>query len=243
VGIDQHLNEQAPLDTVFADEQGRRAPLRSLFRGKPVILSFVYYECPMLCNMQLNGLLRAMRAMPLEAGRDFDVITLSFDAREKPEQAAAKKRQYVDQYRRAHGDEGWHFLTGEKEAIGRLTGAAGFRYIFDEASGQWAHASGIMVLTPEGRFSRYFYGIEISARDLRLGLVEASRGKIGSPADKILLFCFHYDPATGKYGLLVMNVVRAGGAATVLGICLFWVLMSRQRRKPDHHVARIPTVS
>ena len=243
VDLEQRLNTQAPLDTVFAAEDGRRAPLGSYLRGRPLVLAFVYYECPMLCNMQLNGLLKALRAMPLSVGDQFDVLVVSFDPRETPAQATAKKRTYIEQYKRPGAGEGWRFLTGAEGDIARLTAAAGFRYAFDERTGQWAHASGVMVLTPEGRFSRYFYGIDIPPRDLRLGLVEASRGKIGSPVDKVLLYCFHYDPSTGRYSVMVINIIRGAGAATIVGLCVFWAIMLRQRRKPAGDVARIPTVS
>ncbi len=232
VGIDQLLNEAVPLDAGFVDESGGRIALGSLFRGKPVVLAFVYYECPMLCNMQLNGLLRAMRAISLTAGDQFDVLTVSFDPRETPAQAAAKKQQYIRQYGRAGAERGWRFLTGDQPSIERLTRAAGFRYTFDSKSGQWAHASGVMLLTPGGRLARYLYGVEFSARDLRLGLVEASRGRIGSPVDKMLLYCFHYDPLRGRYGVAILNVVRAAGVATLLALCGFWGLMYRRSRRP-----------
>ncbi len=243
IGIDQKLDAQAPLDVELIGENGAPARLSSYFRGRPVILAFVYYECPMLCGMQLNGLLRAMRAMPLEAGKDYDVVTVSIDPRETPALAAAKKRDYVAQYRRPTGERGWHFLTASQSSIDRLTAAAGYRYTFDPKTNQYVHAAGVMVLTPEGRFARYFYGIEYSARDMRWGLVEASKGKIGSAVDAILLYCFHYDPATGKYGLAIRNVIRASGVATIACLLGFWAIMFRQRRKPVHDVARIPTVS
>jgi len=234
VGIDQKLNQPAPLDAVFAGEDGQRRPLRDYLRGKPVVLALVYYECPMLCEMTMNGVLRAARAMPLDAGKDFDIIAVSFDAKETPAEATAKRDQYVRQYRRPGSESGWRFLTGDQPAIDALARAAGFRYTWDASTRQWAHASGIMVLTPEGRFSRYFYGIEYSARDLRLGLVEASRGRIGSAVDRVLLYCFHYDPRTGRYGLVILNIIRAAGGATVLGLCGFWWAMARQRRKAVH---------
>jgi protein SCO1/2 len=243
IGIDQKLDAQAPLDVELIDEEGHGAPLGDYLRGRPVVLAFVYYDCPMLCGMQLNGLLRAMRAMPIEAGKDYDVLTVSIDPRETPALAAAKKREYVAQYRRPGGERGWRFLTARQPAIDRLTAAAGYRYAFDEKTNQYVHAAGVIAMTPEGRFARYFYGIEYSARDLRWGLVEASRGKIGSPVDAILLYCFHYDPATGKYGLVIRNVIRASGVVTIACLLGFWFLMYRQRRKPVHDVARIPTVS
>jgi protein SCO1/2 len=231
VGIDQRLDGQVPLALVLADEAGVNRPLREYLQGRPAVLALVYYECPMLCTMELNGLLRAVRAIKLDAGRDYDILTVSFDPKEGPALAAAKKAEYVARYRRPTGDRGWRFLTADQPNIDRLTQAAGFRYRFDANSGQWAHASGIMVLTPGGRLSRYFYGIEYSARDLRLGLVEASANKIGSPVDQVLLYCFHYDAATGKYSLAILKVMRAAGVATVLGICAFWFTMYRQARR------------
>ncbi len=230
VGIDQKLNEQVPLDLAFQDETGRIVQLREYFGQKPVILSLVYYECPMLCTQVLNGLLRSLKDLPLEVGEQFNVVTVSFNRREKPELAAAKKRLYVGLYARPGASQGWHFLTGDEASIRQLAGAVGFRYAYDPQSGQYAHATGIMVLTPGGRMARYFYGIDYPSRDMRLGLVEASANKIGSPVDQILLFCYHYDPATGKYGLVIMNVIRAAGLATVLALGIFmWVMFRRER--------------
>lgn len=232
VGIDQKLDAQIPLDLVFRDEQGRAVSLREYFGEKPVLLALVYYECPMLCTLILNGLLRSLRALSLTVGKDFTVLTVSFDPREGPELAAAKKRAYVRSYGRPEAEWGWHFLTGEEAAIRRLTEAVGFRYAFDPETGQFAHASGIMVLTPQGRIARYFYGIEYAPRDLRFGLIEAAQGRIGSPVDQILLYCYHYDPKTGKYSLLVMNVLRLAGVATVLALGGFmFVMFRRDRRK------------
>lgn len=231
VGIDQKLNAQVPLDLVFRDESGRAVALREYFGERPVILSLVYYECPMLCTLILNGLLRSLRALSFTAGREFIVLTVSFDPREGPELAAAKKRAYVRSYGRSEAERGWHFLTGEEAAIRRLTEAVGFRYAFDAETGQFAHASGIMVLTPQGRVARYFYGIEYAPRDLRLGLVEAAQGKIGSPVDQLLLYCYHYDPKTGRYSMLIMNVLRLAGAATVLALGGFMLAMFRRERR------------
>jgi protein SCO1/2 len=235
IGIDQRLNEQIPLDLVFADETGARKPLRDYFRGRPVILSLVYFECPMLCTLELNGLLRAIRVVPLDVGRDYDILTVSFDPKEGPALAGAKKAEYVSRYRRPAAADGWRFLTGDEAAIRRLTEAVGFRYRFDPTSSQWAHASGIMVLTPQGRLARYFYGVEYSARDLRFGLTEASNGKIGSRVDQILLYCFHYDPKTGRYSLTILRVMRIAGGATVLGILVFWAVMYRQSKRKLVH--------
>jgi protein SCO1 len=244
VGIDQRLNELVPLESQFADETGQVRPIGEFFRGKPVILSLVYYECPMLCTMVLNGLLKAIRAVPLTAGEDYDIITVSFDSKEKSELAAAKKQEYTVRYGRDSAKRGWHFLTGDETNIRALADAAGFRFKWDPVSNQWAHSSGIMVLTPEGRLSRYFYGVEYSARDLRLGLVDSSAGKVGSKVDQFLLFCFHYDVRQGKYSLLIMNVIRAAGVATLATLAAFWFVMARrERRKKKDHAERIPTIS
>jgi protein SCO1/2 len=231
VGFDQRLDEQVPLDLVFKDETGQSVQLGDYFNGKPVILVLAYYRCPMLCTEVLNGLVRALLDVPFDVGKEFNVITLSFDPRETPELAAAKKKTYLERYGRPGADEGWHFLTGEQDSITQLTEAVGFRYTYDARNDQFAHASGIMVLTPTGKISRYFYDITYSPRDLRLGLVEASENKIGSPADHILLFCFHYDPAEGKYGPVIMNFVRLGGVLTLLALGTFITVLWRQDRR------------
>ena len=232
VGIDQKLNEQLPLNLTFRDETGKPVQLRQYFGHKPVILSLVYYDCPMLCTLVLNGLVRSLRVVPLDVGDQFDVVTVSFDPRETAALAAAKKETYVKRYARAQASQGWHFLTGEEASIQQLTRAVGFRYAYDAKSGEFAHATGIMVLTPTGRLARYFYGIDYSPRDLRLALVEASAHKIGSVVDQLLLFCFHYDPKTGKYSLVVMNVLRVAGMGTLLALGSFlFVMFRRDRRK------------
>ena len=235
VGIDQRLNEQIPLDVVFRDEQGHDVRLGQFFHGKPVVLSLVYYQCPMLCNQVLNGMMGAFRQVSFNIGEQFEVITVSFDPRETPDLAAAKKSTYIKAYNRPGSEASWHFLTGDEASIKRLTEAAGFRYLWDEQTKQFAHASGIMVLTPEGKLARYYYGIEYPPRDLRLGLVEASQNKIGTPVDALMLYCYHYDPATGKYGAIVMNIVRlAGGLSVVLIVGLLLVLRKRgSRAAPD----------
>jgi protein SCO1 len=227
VGIDQKLNDQVPLDAVFKDEQGREVRLGDFFKGKPVVLSLVYYSCPMLCNQVLNGMLSSFRHLTFNAGEQFEVVTVSFDPRETPELAAAKKQTYVKAYNRPSGNAGWHFLTGDEANIKRLTNAVGFRYTWDEQTKQFAHASGIMVATPEGRLARYFYGIEYSPKDLRLGLVEASQNQIGSPVDSLMLYCYHYDPATGKYGTAVMNIVKVAGVITIALIAGLLFLLIR----------------
>lgn len=231
VRFDQNLNQQIPLELTFKDESNRTVRLGQYFRTKPVILALVYYQCPMLCNLELNGLAKSMRPLKLSAGEDFDVLTVSFDARETPQLAFAKKESYLEKYSRKHANEGWHFLTGQEPAIKALADAAGFHYAYDPLSKQFAHASGIMVLTPEGKISRYFYGVEYPPKDLRLGLVEASNNKIGSPVDQLLLYCYHYDPTTGKYGLVIMNVVRALASATALALGTFLVVMFRRERR------------
>jgi protein SCO1/2 len=214
VGLDQHLNNQIPLSLAFRDEAGRELPLASYFGTRPVILALVYYQCPMLCTQILNGLVISLRGMSLQSGRDFEVVAVSIDPTETPGLAARKKAEYLRRY--ATSSAGWHFLTGGEPQIKELAEAVGFRYAYDPKTKQYAHASGIMVLTPSGLLSRYFYGVEYAPRDLRLGLVEASRNKIGSPVDQILLYCFHYDPNTGKYSAIVMNIVRLAGALTLL---------------------------
>jgi len=228
VGIDQRLDGQVPLDLAFRDEHDKRVTLGDCLHGKPAILILAYYRCPMLCNQVLNGVVEALSPQTLSIGKEFNVVTVSFDAREKPPLAGAKKANYVWQYGRAGAESGWHFLTGDQQAIDRLTDAVGFHYRYDPATEQFAHASGIMVLTPDGRLSRYFYGIHYSPRDVRLGLVEASAGRIGSPVDRILLFCYHYDAATGKYAATVMNLVRAGGALTLVILGGFLVINWRR---------------
>lgn len=232
VEIEQKLNSQIPLDLNFRDESGKAVRLGDYFGKRPVVLSLVYYQCPMLCNLMLNGQLRSFRKMNLSAGRDFDVVTVSFDAKETPAIAAAKKLEYIEKYDRETGADGWHFLTGDSGQIRALADAVGFHYEWDPIGDQWAHASAIMVATPQGRLNRYLFGIEYAPRDLRLALVEASAGKIGTPVDKVLLFCFHYDPSKGKYTMAVMNTLQAGGSATVLALGLFlFVNLRRDRRR------------
>lgn len=232
VGIDQKLNEQIPLDAVFKDEQGNDVRLGQFFKGKPVILSLVYYSCPMLCTQVLNGMMGSLRRVTFNIGEQFEVVTVSFDPRETPQLAAAKKVTYIKGYNRAGAEAGWHFLTGDEANIKRLTEAVGFRYVWDDQTKQFAHASGIMVLTPEGKIARYFYGIDYPPNDLRLGLVEASQNKIGTPVDALMLYCYHYDPATGKYGAVVMNIMRlAGGVTLFLIVGLLLVLQKRGGRR------------
>lgn len=228
VGIDQNLNTPVPLDLQFRDEAGRPVKLSQYFGRKPVILSLVYYNCPMLCTQVLNGLDRGLRNVPLDLGKDFEVITVSIDPSETAKLAAAKRDLYTGIYGRPGAAEGWHFLTGDDAQIKQLAASVGFRYAYDTDSKQFAHASGIMVLTPSGKISRYFYGIQYPSRDLRLGLVEASEGRIGSPVDQVLLFCYHYDPVTGKYGLLISRVIKIAGILTVLSIGLMIFVLARR---------------
>jgi protein SCO1/2 len=231
VGFDQRLDAPVPLDAEFRDETCRAVRLGDYFRGKPVILVLAYYRCPMLCTQVLNGLVQGMLGLPFDVGKEFDVVTVSFDPRETPELAAAKKKTYLERYGRPGAEDGWHFLTGREDAIRRLTEAVGFRYVYDARNDQFAHASGVMILTPQGRTSRYFYDVAYAPRDLRLGLVEASANRIGSAVDRVLLYCFHYDPAQGRYGPVVMNFVRAGGVLTVLAIVGLVAVLRRQERR------------
>jgi protein SCO1/2 len=231
VSIEQRLGRPLPLDSTFRDEAGRAVRLGDYFGGKPVVLVLAYYNCPMLCTQVLNGLVSAMRVLSFDAGREYDVVTVSFDPRDEPSDARAKKEPYVSRYGRAGAAAGWHFLTGEKPSIDALTEAVGFRYAWDEKVGQFAHASAIYVATPEGKLSRYLYGIEYAPRDLRLALVEASQSRIGTPVDQLLLYCYHYDPAAGRYGAVVMNIVRVAGVAFTLILSTFLAMMWRRERR------------
>ena len=233
VGIDQRLNEQVPLDLRFRDEAGREVALSDYFKkGKPVVLTLVYYECPMLCNQVLNGAVGAFQALPFTAGQEFEVVTVSFDSREGPELAARKKETYLRRYKREGAEAGWHFLTGDKASIEALARAVGFRYVWDEQSKQFAHASALIVATPTGRLSHYLYGIDYAPRDLRLALVEASEGKVGSPVDALLLYCYHYDPAAGRFAP-VMGVLRVAGVLTVAGLVAFLLYLRRKTRQRE----------
>jgi protein SCO1 len=231
IGLDQHLNEQLPLSLTFRDETGKSVQLGDYFGEKPVILSLAYYNCPMLCTMVINGLIRTLRTMSLSAGTEFNIVTVSFDPKDTPTSAATKRQTSLQSYSRKGADAGWHFLVGDDATIQQLTKAVGFRYAYDEVSKQFQHPSGIMILTPDGRLSRYFYGIEYAPRDVRLGLVEASDGKIGSPVDQILLLCFHYDPITGKYGLIVTRALQLGGIITLLVLGSFMFISFRRDRR------------
>jgi len=230
VGIEQHLEAQVPPDLGFRDETGQAVKLGSYFGKKPLILNLVYYNCTMLCGEALAGLTSAMRLLKFDVGSEFEVVTVSFDPRETPEVAAEKKKDYVKRYGRLGAEKGWHFLTGSAESINALTKAVGFQYQYDAKSNQFAHATAIMVLTPGGRISRYFYGVEFPPKDLRMGLVEASQGKIGNAVDQVLLYCYHYDPATGKYGAVITNILRLAAAATILILGGFLLIMFRLER-------------
>ncbi len=231
VGVDQKLNDSIPLDLMFRDERGNSVPLRRYFGSKPVILALVYFNCPMLCTQVLNGLDRSLEPIPMSIGKDFNVLTVSIDPTDRPVLAEAKQAVYLGMYGRPGAAEGWHFLTGEEPQIKQLTAAVGFRYAYDPDSKQYAHASAIIMLTPAGKISRYFYGISYPERDLRLGLVDASQGKIGSPVDQVLLFCYHYDPHTGKYGLVISRVLQLAGGLTVLCGGIFLAVLFRS----GHH--------
>jgi protein SCO1 len=228
VGIEQHLNEQIPPDLTFRDETGKTVRLGDYFGNKPMILNLVYYQCPMLCGEVLSGLDSALRVLKFDVGKEFDVLTVSFDARETPQMATAKKAEYLKRYGRSGADQGWHFLTGPQESIDSLTKAAGFQYEFNKETNQFAHATAIMILTPEGKISQYYYGVEFAPKDLRLGLIQASNNKIGTVVDQVLLYCYHYNPETGKYGAVITRILRLSAAATMLGIGLLIVVMSRR---------------
>jgi len=231
VKIEQKLDQQLPLDLMFRDENGQPVRLGQYFGSKPVVLALVYYDCPMLCTQILNGMVTTFRVLPFEIGKEYEVVNISFDPRETPTLATNKKKIYVDylpENRRAAATKGWHFLTGDAESIRLITDSVGFHYRYDEATKQFAHASAIMVATPHGKLSRYYYGIEYPARDLRLGLIESAANKIGSPVDQLLLYCYHYDPATGKYGAVVMNIVRLGGVLTLIAIGIMFLLFRRR---------------
>ena len=233
VGFEPQLNAQLPLDLTFRDESGRDVQLRQYFGHKPVLLALVYYGCPMLCNQVEQGVVGSLKMLSFNAARDYEVVFVSFDARETPDMAAKKKAAALAHYGRPETASGWHFLTGKEEQIHALTSAANFRYSFDEKNNLFAHASGIMLITPDGRISRYFYGVEYPSRDVRLGLVDASAGKIGTPIDHLLLFCFHYDPETARYSATILKIIRLGGILTIFSI-VAGILIFRRR---DVHAA------
>jgi protein SCO1 len=231
VGIEQRLNEQIPPQLVFRDEAGKTIRLADYFGRKPMILSLVYYQCPMLCGEVLSGLESALRVMKFDVGTEFDVLTISFDPRETPEMAAKKKSEFLKRYGRPGADQGWHFLTGPKESIDTLTKAVGFQYEYIDKTGQFAHATAIMVVTPSGRISQYYYGVEFAPKDLRLGLIQASGNKIGTVVDQVVLYCYHYDPATGKYGAAISRILQLAAAATIIIMGVFLTVMIRMGSK------------
>lgn len=235
VGINQKLNGQIPLDAIFKDADGKEIKLGEYFgKEKPVVLALVYFECPMLCNEVLNGLTGSLKSLSFEVGKEFDVVAISFDAREneKPNLAKNKKASYVERYNRPNAANGWHFLTGKQSEIDKVTKAVGFNYKFDEKSNQFAHAGGIMVLTPEGKISRYLYGIDYAPKDLKFAIMESSENKIGNPAEQLYLYCYHYDPSTGKYGFAILNVLRLMAVATIVGLgTMFFVFWRKNKKK------------
>jgi len=231
IGFDQKLGEQVPLDLAFKDETGRDVKLGDYFGRKPVVLSLVYYECPMLCTISLNGLAGALEVLSFVPGQEFEVLTVSFDPKEGPVLAAAKKKAYMARYKRPEAHAGWHFLTGPKESVDRLTKAVGFRYVWDQETKQFAHPAGILVATPDGKIANYLFGVEYSPKDLRLALVDAAGGKIGNAVDQVLLYCYQYDPKTGRYSASILNLVRIGGLMTVVALGGFILTASMRRRR------------
>jgi protein SCO1/2 len=230
VGFDQKLGDAIPLDLVFRDEAGKEVRLAQYFGKRPVVLSLVYFNCPMLCGMTTDGLVRSVRALRFDVGVDFEILSISFDPRETDEMASEKKRTVMAQYGRKSGPEGWHFLTGSAASVAALTSAVGFRYVWDAEQKQFAHATGITLLTPQGRIARYFFGIEYPAKDLRLALIEASEERIGNVVDQLLLLCYHYDPKAGRYTATVRNLVRGAGALTFVLLAGFVTIMLRRER-------------
>jgi protein SCO1/2 len=230
IGWDQKLGDRLPLDLAFHDESGKAVKLGDYFGKKPVVLSLVYYQCPMLCTLSLNGLAGALEVLSFVPGQEFEVVTVSFDPKEGPVLAAAKKKAYMARYKRSEAERGWHFLTGSKESVDALTRAVGFRYVWDADTKQFAHPAGMLVATPEGRVSHYLFGVEYSPKDLRLALVDAAGGKIGNTVDQVLLFCYQYDPKTGRYSASILSVLRLLAVATVLAIGGFILTTSMRRR-------------
>jgi protein SCO1/2 len=232
VGFAQRLNSQVPVDLHFTNDHGENVTLADCMQARPTVFVLAYYRCPMLCNQVLNGVARTLQAIDFEPGKEFEVVVVSFDPTDTVELAAAKKDAVVHAFDHDGDGDGWHFLVGDEKAVKKIADSVGFQYQYDAATQQYAHASGVVLLTPAGRVSRYFYGIDYPTRDVRLGLVEASEGRIGSRVDELLLYCFHYDPLTGRYGLAIIRVIRAGGVATVLAIvCFIGVSLRRERKQ------------
>jgi protein SCO1/2 len=234
VEFEQRLNTQLPLDLPFLDESGREVRLGQYFARRPVVLAFVYYECAMLCSQVLNGVTSALSALDETAGREFEVVAVSFDPRDTPIAAAAKKKAYIDRYNRQGAEQGFHFLTGSEASIKALTDAAGFKYAWDDETQQFAHASGFAVATPDGKLSRYFFGIEYAPRDIKFALIESSAGRVGTLVDQVMLYCYHYDPRTGSYSFVAMKAVRLGGAFTLLALAGFVVVALRREHRVGH---------
>ncbi len=230
-GLEQELNAQVPLDAVFRDEHGREVRLGSFFHSKPVILTLAYYQCPNLCTLVLNGVLQTAQDLKLDAGKDYEIVVVSFDSNEQPALAAAKKQIYIQRYGRPGAKDGWHFLTGSDASIKRLTDSVGYRFAYDEATHQFAHPGTMIVLTPDGKVARYFPGIEYPARDVRLALIGASREQIGTLSDRVFLLCFHYNPASGKYGLLIGRVIQIAGIGSALALTFYIALNLRRERQ------------
>jgi protein SCO1/2 len=230
IGFDQNIDQQLPLDATFVDDAGKAVTLGSFYGQRPVLLAFVYYTCPLLCTQVLNAMTATVSNLPLDAGKDFDLVIVSIDPKDTPAVAAAKKAEFVHRYKNPNAEAGWHFLTGTEPEIRRVANAAGFRYSWDEQTQQYAHPTGIIVTTTDGRMARYLFGLEFGPRDLKLALVDASQGKVGTIADQLLLYCYHYDPMTGRYGIYVMRVLRVAGVGTVLSIATFILVMLRRER-------------
>jgi protein SCO1/2 len=238
VGFDQNIGDPLPLDAHFLDENGQSVTLADYFGQKPVILSLVYYECPMLCSMVLNGLVRSLRVLKFDVGDEFNMITLSIDPGEGPELAHEKHKGYVKLYKRPGAGDGWHFLTGDQSQIQRVADAAGFRYAYDADTDEYAHAAGIVVLTPDGTIARYFYGMDYPPRDLRLGLVEAADGKVGNVIDQALLFCYRYDPLAGTYSAVVINILKIAAVVTLVALAVMFYFL-RRRVQPVALTSRV----
>jgi protein SCO1 len=232
VGIQQNLNEQIPGDLAFTDESGHAVKLGDYFGKKPMILNLVYFTCPMLCGEELNGLESALRILKFDVGKEFDVITVSFDPKDTPDAASKKKAEILKRYKRSGAEQGWHFLVGNQGAIDKIAKAAGFEYEYDTKTQQFAHSTAIMVLTPQGKIAQYYYGIDYPPKDLRLAIVDASQEKIGTLVDELLLYCYHYDPEKGKYSATIMRILRLAGVATLL--CLGTLFIFLFRHGPDH---------
>jgi len=242
VGIEQKLGERVPLELTFKDETGKIVKLGDYFGKRPVILVLAYYECPMLCTVVLNSLVRTLNAMDWKAGDEFELVVVSIAPNESPEQAAKKKANYAKEYRHGTAERGWHFLVGEEKNIKQLADAVGFKYTYDPVTKQYAHGAGIMIVTPDGKLSRYLLGVDFSARDLKFALAESSQGKIGNPVLSAVMYCFQYDPSTGRYGLVIMRVVQLAGIITVLSLATLIggaLLLERRRRKPSDTISEV----